>query len=153
MIGGGDPQIYLSWLGGACCNPTARLTRLQGVAMTAAGPLFSLAIAGAALVVLMAFLGVEMGWETAKAFMKREDAPVDCSAIPFGGLCTLFNVLTISVWLTIINLLPIFPLDGGQMLAGIIVSMRKTHIISLIASLCLLLVFVALGMWLLVVLV
>ena len=36
-LGGGQPSVYLAWLGGDCTNETARLTRWQGVMMTAAG--------------------------------------------------------------------------------------------------------------------
>ena len=41
-LGGGQPQIYLTWLGADSCNENARLTRTQCILMTAAGPLASL---------------------------------------------------------------------------------------------------------------
>ena len=56
-LGGGQPSVYLAWLGGDCTNETARLTRLQGVVMTAAGPLSSLAVGGLAYVVLSLYVG------------------------------------------------------------------------------------------------
>ena len=51
-LGGGYPCVYLAWLGGDCTNETARLTRMQGVVMTAAGPLASLAVG------VIAYLGL-----------------------------------------------------------------------------------------------
>ena len=56
-LGGGQPSVYLAWLGGDCTNETARLTRWQGVMMTAAGPLCSLAVGVLAFVVLSLYVG------------------------------------------------------------------------------------------------
>ena len=54
-----------------------------------------------------------------------------------------YDLLVINLWWGLLNLLPIWPLDGGQM-AGVLLSMinpaqgmRWTHIVSLVAAGCL----------------
>ena len=54
-----------------------------------------------------------------------------------------------SFWWTILNMLPIFPLDGGQIMQGLMKSRVQMHAISLTVAIVLSLAFAVLGLWLL----
>ncbi|MEG1260802.1 MAG: hypothetical protein RSD44_07665, partial [Akkermansia sp.] len=45
------------------------------------------------------------------------------------------SILWVSLWWTILNLLPIYPMDGGQFMAEYIRSTKTVHLIGFILSL------------------
>ncbi len=149
-LGGGQPSVYLAWLGGDCTNETARLTRMQGVCMTAAGPIASLLVGVLAFIVLSVYvgsfsMGVALAGEFALGYMPAEIF----SAFPPLAMLLFFYLIEVSCWWTILNMLPIFPLDGGQIMQGLMKSRRQMHSISLAAAVVLALAFAVLGLWLL----
>lgn len=149
MLGGGEPVVYLAWLGGDCCNETARLTRLQGVLMTAAGPLASVClplvlvwpavslVAGDAWVGFLTTLGFALGL-----------VPVGLAEVS-PPMVLLFGVylVRICVWWSLLNLLPVYPLDGGRIMHGLMSSTQNMHRLSLTFAAILLFFFLALGAW------
>ena len=60
-----------------------------------------------------------------------------------------FYLIEVSCWWTLLNLLPIFPLDGGQIMQGLMKSRPQMHAISLAAAVVFALAFGTLGLWLL----
>ena len=149
-LGGGFPCVYLAWLGGDCTNESARLTRMQGVVMTAAGPLSSLLVGVLAYGLLCLYVGdFTMGTliaaYSALGIMPAVELP-GCSPLVIALFCFLIEV---SCWWTLLNLLPIFPLDGGQIMQGLMKSRPQMHAISLGAAVVFALAFGTLGMWLL----
>lgn len=135
-LGGGQPCVYLAWLGGDCTNETARLTRGQGVVMTACGPLAS-ALAGVLSYVL---LGVYMGdFGRAAAYSAQfVQGYMPAEAVlsyPPLAMFLFFFLIEVSCWWTCLNLLPIFPLDGGQIMQGLMKSSSRVHSISLVVAL------------------
>ncbi len=149
-LGGGQPSVYLAWLGGDCSNEMARLTRLQGVVMTAAGPLASLAVGLVAYIVLGLYIGsfglaasyaseFALGYMPAEAVMNH----------PPLAMFLFFFLIEVSCWWTVLNLLPIFPLDGGQMMQGLMKSRTQMHSISFAAAVVAALASAVLGLWLL----
>ena len=149
-LGGGEPCVYLAWLGGDCTNETARLTRMQGVAMTAAGPLSSLLVGvlgylGLCLYVGDFTIGTLLASYSALGIMPAVELP-GCSPLV---ICLFFYLIEVSCWWTLLNLLPIFPLDGGQIMQGLMKSRSQMHAISLGAAVVFALAFGSLGMWLL----
>lgn len=152
-LGGGHPEIHLAWLGGDCSNMDARLTRTQGILMTAAGPLSSLAVGLLATLLLGLYLGnAVLGGELALHFIWGQ-IPTDTLA-GYPAMAVLFFVflIEISFWWTVLNLLPVFPLDGGQIMHGLMRSPRQMHTISLAAAVTLTLFFLVLGSWLMCIL-
>ena len=151
-LGGGQPSVYLAWLGGDCTNETARLTRWQGVMMTAAGPLCSLAVGVLAFVVLSLYVGnFALGWEMSCLFaLSILPAEVVMSFPPL-AIFFFYYLIKISCWWTALNLLPIFPLDGGQIMQGLMKSRMQMHLISLTVAVVMCLVCGVLGFWLLMV--
>ncbi len=149
-LGGGHPQVDVSWLGGDCCNAEAVFTRLQGVVMTAAGPLATLVEAALAAAYLCWLCGdVQEGIHTAGC------ALIGCVTPEFWAqhaqVSALFAVYMVQIgfWWSVLNLLPIFPLDGGQIMHGLMSSPRTMHLISLFTALPAFVLCLTLGLWML----
>lgn len=149
-LGGGQPSVYLAWLGGDCTNETARMTRMQGVVMTAAGPAASLAVGLVAYLVLCAYVGsVDLGTYFSISFALGLMPAEAVTSYPALAMFFFFYLIEVSCWWTLLNLLPIFPLDGGQIMQGLMKSRQQMHAISLAVAVVLALAFGALGLWLL----
>lgn len=140
-LGGGHPQIHMAWLGGVCHNPDGRWTRGEGIAMTAAGPLSSLALGALAVVFLGLWLGdAELGLRLAWAVIWPAGSLLTQADIAYlvslnGGVFSLVtNIIWISFWWSVLNLLPVYPLDGGQIMGGLMNSARKLHMCSLVVA-------------------
>ena len=151
-LGGGQPSVYLAWLGGDCTNETARLTRWQGVMMTAAGPLCSLGVGVVAFVVLSLYVGsFALGREMSCLFALGILPAEVVMSFPPLAIFFFYYLIKISCWWTALNLLPIFPLDGGQIMQGLMKSRMQMHLISLTVAVVMCLVSGVLGLWLLMV--
>ncbi|MEM7386979.1 MAG: site-2 protease family protein [Verrucomicrobiota bacterium] len=102
-LGGGLPAVQLIAFGGLCIFPDARFTRSQRMLMTAAGPGAGFLLAGITFLVALAL---------------RQGNLLP----PPGSFGSAFinAMLWINVVWSILNLLPIFPLDGGQLLRDIL---------------------------------
>jgi len=152
MLGGGHPRVVVSWLGGDCCNADGVFTRMQGVIMTAAGPLFTLLNAGAAALYLCWLCGdVQEGAQLAYSAIFGCVPPVYFEVYSPAKILFAGYMVQIGFWWAVLNLLPIFPLDGGQMMHGLMVSPRRMHLISLVVALCGVVISLAMGFWLMAV--
>jgi stage IV sporulation protein FB len=112
---GAIPEIRLHGFGGMAVMHGSRFNRLQSIIVSAAGPAFGFALG---TLVLVLYLG---------AFRGRE-LPLELS---YG----LIMLLYVNFFWTAINLLPIVPLDGGQIfreLAG----PRRAGLVRGVAVLC-----------------
>lgn len=100
---GAVPIIHLHGLGGLTAFPGKRFSRRQHIAVTAAGPAasFSLALAALLLVSIIPQMPHQSFWR-------------------FALLLSIINF-----FLTILNLLPILPLDGGQILRDLLGPKRR----------------------------
>jgi Zn-dependent protease len=96
---GVQPGIQLHGFGGATFLPGARFTRGQSIMVSAAGPIAGLALAMVVLIVARA---------------------VPENSIPPIGWVAIRAALFIGFVWTALNLLPIQPLDGGQILREIL---------------------------------
>lgn len=148
-LGGGAPEVCLAWLGGACTNPEARLTRTGGVLMTMAGPaasvlpgLFAAAALGvyidsypaACYIALHSLAGVikEETWQLGSPYV----------------ILFCIRLIQVSFWWSVFNMLPVFPLDGGQIMHGLMDSPRRMHFLSLLFACLLTAGSIVLGLWL-----
>lgn len=147
-LGGGHPQIHMSYLGGVCHNPDGRWTRAGGIIMTAAGPLASLAVGFLAVVLLGAILhnfplAFRFAWAVISpaAGISAPDAlEIASSGLHMVLLDLIGDTVFVSFWWSVLNLLPVYPLDGGQIMGGLMNSARRLHMWSMvIAVLCLVL--------------
>ena len=148
-LGGGQPSVYLAWLGGDCTNETARLSRLQGVVMTAAGPWASLAVGMLSWFVLCLYVGdFGLGTVLSAGFALGVMPAEVLSLFPPLAMFFFCYLIEVSCWWTLLNVLPVFPLDGGQIMQGLMRSRRQMHAISLAVAIVLALTFGVLGLWL-----
>ena len=152
FLGGGAPCIFLAWMGGDCTNESARLTRAQGVVMTLAGPFASLAVGVVATLGMGFYIG-NMGtaFMFAERFALGQLPPEAVLNYPAMTMFLFFFLIEVSCWWTVLNMLPIFPLDGGQIMQGLMKSRVLMHSISLAAAVVMTVVAGVLGLWLLTV--
>ncbi len=153
VLGGGEPEVFMAWLGGDCCNARAVLTRWRGVVMTAAGPTASLLLALISCLLLSLYVGgLEQGFFLALNFLAGQ-VPAEYAALfPACGLAFFRFLIQISVWWSLLNLLPIFPLDGGLIMHGLMSSPRTMHIVSVTVAALSMTAFIAMSAWFLVLL-
>ncbi|MCF6311923.1 MAG: site-2 protease family protein [Verrucomicrobiales bacterium] len=99
---GGHPEILLYGMGGVCSS-VGRYTRVQSMIISAAGPAAGFLLALVACLPML-LLDYEISWK--RIF----------SAHSFHSLTefALLKLLFINIFWTLLNLLPILPLDGGQ---------------------------------------
>jgi len=112
---GGDADEIMLWpLGGlAMCDPPRRWT--AELWTTLGGPLVNVGI----WVVCAALLGLLAGWKASVLF-PNPFSPSAFSTMPGRAVEALFIVHWINWILLLFNLLPIFPLDGGQILRALL---------------------------------
>lgn len=150
-LGGGRTAVELAYLGGVCTNNIRHLSPLRSIITTAAGPGTALALT---LLVYVWFAAVFSG---AEAWGYIVDM---CGgAIPFvllesyPPMLMLFvaYVVQVSIWWSLLNLLPIYPLDGGIILHNLMRSPGRMHMVSMAVAGVLAVVSFALGLYAMVV--
>ena len=138
-LAGGRQSIRLWGFGGLAYNEGGRWTRTRRIIMILAGPgagflLFGAVVAG----ILVAFPG-KAGWELCRFLVVGGDIPKDQSVLEFFAakprlIEVLYQLLWINLWWGLVNLLPVHPLDGGQVAAEFIPSQRRVHLIGTITG-------------------
>jgi Zn-dependent protease len=98
--------ITLQAFGGFATYPSGHLDRKQSFLVTAAGPTVQFAF-GVLLIILGRFLNI----------------PEGSLFLPF-----LVNLIWVSIVWSVLNCLPVYPLDGGQMLAAVLGPARQNHV-------------------------
>ncbi len=152
-LGGGEPQVFMAWLGGDCCNERAVLTRWQGVLMTAAGPAASCLLGLLAFVLLSLYIGSFEGGVFLGLNYIFGVVPFEYSDLfPPMALAFFRCLIQVSFWWTLLNLIPVFPLDGGQIMHGLMRSSHTMHTVSLVVALLLVMLFIVFNFWLMAVL-
>ena len=145
-LGGGQPQIYLTWLGADSCNENARLTRTQGILMTAAGPLASLLPVVLIVIILSCMLGHPVdAFAVVGGLLQGQISSDLMEMYPPMVMVFALYLVQISIWWSLLNLLPVFPLDGGQIMHGLMRSAQSMHRISLAFACFLTFFFLILG--------
>ncbi len=148
FFAGNRPDVHLAWLGGDCSHEGVNFTRMQGVLMTMAGPGASLLLGAVVVGVLCVYVGdVSLGLYLSRYFLFNVipgEVLLDFEYMPMLFFC---NMIAVSFWWTVLNLLPIFPLDGGQIMHGLMRSPKTMHGVSLYVAVTLCVVFSVLGLW------
>lgn len=123
-------QIVLTTFGGYATHPVGILSRMKSFLVTAAGPAIQIVFG---LLVWIVYMNVAMPSENIEYFV--------------------FILAAISVIWALFNCLPIFPLDGGQMLASILGPKRAKilHMTGIICALVIGLIGLKLGYMLVIV--
>lgn len=146
---GEEVGVCLSWLGGACCSDNEpRCSRRTGMMISLAGPLAGFLPLVLIYLILLAFLPEQQSAHTLLLRMLQGQTPVEyADACPPLILLLGVYVVQISVWWNLLNLLPIFPLDGGLMVHALMGENCRAHIISMVATCLLALLFIVMGVW------
>lgn len=147
-LGACHPVVDMAWLGGSCSNHVCNMSRTKLVITALSGPLASMALA------LPVLLWMTFAYGDADGAALRLLAMV-CGLVPASVLefcppnivlfCTY--MVQVAVWWSVLNLLPIFPLDGGVVVHQFVASPRKMHMFSIISGAVLALVFLCIGLY------
>lgn len=107
-------QIQLIAFGGYAAYPAGQLNRKQSFLVTAAGPALQFAL-GTIVIILLQIIPVPQG-SLLREFMR--------------------DIVIVSILWSVLNCIPIFPLDGGQMLSAILGPKREptTYLIGTILA-------------------
>lgn len=157
---GATPTITLAMMGGVTALPYAPRTRKDYFLYIAAGPLGGLTLgllaglilglhignigAGVAFYLLSPFNAEDL--MTAEQLYSLVNALQDGS-LPLSVLGVYQTLMLICMWWSLFNLLPIFPLDGAQLLYSVTDNIRLCSIIGLIAGGVICLLSLIAGMW------
>lgn len=158
-LGAGPPLILISGMGGVTYTPHALSGRWAFLLMVLAGPFASLlpAIVGGLL------LGVQIGDPLhglsfallsplgLYTFEANLQSPLALAlyneSLSLFGLTCYSTLFFISIWWSLFNILPIFPLDGGQALGRVMKSKSITFLIGFLLSGSLALLSILSGYW------
>ncbi len=107
---GGRPEIMIHGMGGYS-SASVRLNQMESITVSFMGPFFGLLLGGAALLWLRNILPEELIKKIPPLLLlKLKVLPNNPSFLEQ----TLFLMIKINIFLSIVNLLPVLPLDGGK---------------------------------------
>ena len=141
--------ICLSWRGGnCCCEQETSCSRWAGVGITLAGPLAALLMVGGVYTwACIVTDGASAAWEVLLRMLQGQ-VPMELAGVcPELLLLMLVYAVQISVCWSVLNLLPIYPLDGGSLIHELMGEGYLIHSISLLIACGLCLFFFATGVW------
>lgn len=144
-------QVHLTWLGGmSCCagEPTKPYTRRAEVLTTLAGPVAGLLPALAIYAGLLWALPQAGNAHELLLHMLQGQVPMEyAESCPPLIMLTGVYILQISVWWSGINLLPIYPLDVGALMHRAMGANGRAHLISMMATCIMSMLFIAIDVW------
>ena len=135
---GVTPSIKL-WGMGGLAYPNTQLTQKQSFWVTWAGPLAGLGFFGLIVLICCATYGFTVGSDLTMylLFHKTEIYPETYIALKEMNppvLYMLDKLLWVNLWWSLMNLLPVFPLDGGQIYASIERSPKKVWTVGMVTG-------------------
>lgn len=131
---GVTPSIKL-WGMGGLAYPNTQLTQKQSFWVTWAGPLAGLGFFGLIVLTCCAIYGFAVGTDLTMIllFPSRETYTV-LAKMNDPVLYMLKDLLRVNFWWSLMNLLPVFPLDGGQIYASIERSPKKVWTVGMVTG-------------------
>lgn len=132
-LGGGSASILLYGMGGLAYSYGGRFTRSGHFWRIAAGPgaglAFTLIIIATACLILGPLAGVQV---TALLLFGIKSLGLNESAVEFlmgnpQRVMLLYNLLWINFWWSLVNLLPVMPLDGGAIANLFVKPQRRVY--------------------------
>ena len=131
---GVTPSIKL-WGMGGLAYPNTQLTRKQSFWVTWAGPLAGLGFFGLIVLTCCAIYGFAIGTDLTMIllFPSRETYTV-LAKMNDPVLYMLKDLLRVNFWWSLMNLLPVFHLDGGQIYASIERSPKKVWTVGMVTG-------------------
>jgi len=131
---GVTPSIKL-WGMGGLAYPNTQLNQKQSFWVTWAGPLAGLGFFGLIVLTCCAIYGFAIGTDLTMIllFPSRETYTV-LAKMNDPVLYMLKDLLRVNFWWSLMNLLPVFPLDGGQIYASIERSPKKVWTVGMVTG-------------------
>ena len=131
---GVTPSIKL-WGMGGLAYPNTQLNQKQSFWVTWAGPLAGLGFFGLIVLTCCAVYGFAIGTDLTMIllFPSRETYTV-LAKMNDPVLYMLKDLLWVNFWWSLMNLLPVFPLDGGQIYASIERSPKKVWTVGMVTG-------------------
>ena len=131
---GVTPSIKL-WGMGGLAYPNTQLNQKQSFWVTWAGPLAGLGFFGLIVLTCCAVYGFAIGTDLTMIllFPSRETYTV-LAKMNDPVLYMLKDLLRVNFWWSLMNLLPVFPLDGGQIYASIERSPKKVWTVGMVTG-------------------
>ncbi len=127
---GKNPSIKL-WAMGGLAYPNTSLTRKQSFWVTWAGPLAGFALFILTCAVCLVLYGPSGGVSVIQ-FHLSKGTSISSNAPP--AIIAIGAIIWINFWWSIINLLPVHPLDGGQIYASMETDRKKVHLVGTITG-------------------
>ena len=124
---------------GGLAYPNTQLTQKQSFWVTWAGPLAGLGFFGLIVLICCATYGFAVGSDLTMylLFHKTEiyrETYIALKEMNAPVLYMLDKILWVNFWWSLINLLPVFPLDGGQIYASIERSPKKVWTVGMVTG-------------------
>ena len=135
---GVTPSIKL-WGMGGLAYPNTQLNQKQSFWVTWAGPLAGLGFFGLIVLTCCTVYGIAVGTDLTMFLLfpstgiNRETFTV-LAEMNKPVFFMLDKLLWVNLWWSLINLLPVFPLDGGQIYASIEKSPKKVLIVGIVTG-------------------
>jgi membrane-associated protease RseP (regulator of RpoE activity) len=132
---GNEPEVILYWMGGLAVYPRARESAWEKFLITAAGPGAGFILAG-----VVAGLLYATGYGVPFPFLGTIGGGNDLLSVNPNLAEVAIQMLFVNIAWGLVNLLPIYPLDGGQMLLALLSmadvrqAFDKTLITSMVAA-------------------
>ena len=141
-LGGGRANIVLWFFGGLAYNQGGRFTKSGHFWRIAAGPGAGFVLGGLVFLIMVAIFGLQDAARLAGVSLFGLDinlASLSPDTLVFVAtrlrLMSLFHsMLEINFWWGVINLLPVLPLDGGQIAKLFVTPQKKVHQIAMVTA-------------------
>ena len=135
---GVNPNVKL-WAMGGLAYPNTHLTRKQSFWVTWAGPLAGLGLFVLTTVVACLAYGVSIGLSLIGALIYpgigiTQEALYTFTQMHWVTREIFYGMVFVNFWWSLINLLPVFPLDGGQIYAAVETSQKKVFQVGLVVG-------------------
>jgi Zn-dependent protease len=134
---GVNPSIKL-WGMGGLAYPNTQLTRKQSFWVTWAGPLAGLGFFGLIVLSCCFIYGFKVGPNLTLNLLFGTDIYYETYTALRGMNDSVYYILRqlfwINFWWSLVNLLPVFPLDGGQIYASIEQSPKKVWTVGMVTG-------------------
>lgn len=149
-FGGGQVWIRLWAMGGLAYHQGGQLNRRNRCAMILAGPGAGLLLAAVSIAVLFVVFPTQEAllrlnyYLTYTNIFHQDMLSVFPDNRPIYGF--LNSLIWVNIWWSILNLIPMYPLDGGQFMDQFFKSRKKMHQISMVTGVVCMLLMLAVGM-------